>query len=280
MAVQLWLAQRVAHLGGPQRGEIVFTFVSDEESLGPNGAKFLRDINCIHPDILILGGQTDNQLVIAERGVLWVRLTAKGRAAHAGDPEAGDNAIMRMVRLIAGLYAALGPLLERRRDGPLRSTINVGQFHGGHNTNVVPSICTAEIDRRLLPGEKIENAFAELREVLAHLGEPRDTYGVELLTGTNGFSMPHQGKAIAAFRAEIAAVMGTHARFLTATGVSDGRYFADDGIEIVSFGPGSGAQGHAANESVSIDQMVSAATIQIGVVARLLGLSGPDALRG
>ena len=48
-------------------------------------------------------------------------------------------------------------------------------------------------------------------------------------------------------------------KFLNATGVSDGRYYADDGIEIINFGPGSGAQGHAANESVPIAEMVEAA---------------------
>ena len=64
---------------------------------------------------------------------------------------------------------------------------------------------------------------------------------------------------------------GRKVKFLNATGVSDGRYYADDGIEIINFGPGSGAQGHAANESVPIAQMVEAATIQLDVVRRLVG---------
>ena len=56
---------------------------------------------------------------------------------------------------------------------------------------------------------------------------------------------------------------GRKVKFLNATGVSDGRYYADDGIEIINFGPGSGAQGHAANESVPIAEMVEAADIQL-----------------
>ena len=64
---------------------------------------------------------------------------------------------------------------------------------------------------------------------------------------------------------------GRKVKFLNATGVSDGRYYADDGIEIINFGPGSGAQGHAANESVPIGGMVEAAKIQLDVVRRLLG---------
>ena len=37
MAVQLWLAEEIARRGGPAKGELIFTFVADEENLGPNG---------------------------------------------------------------------------------------------------------------------------------------------------------------------------------------------------------------------------------------------------
>jgi acetylornithine deacetylase/succinyl-diaminopimelate desuccinylase-like protein len=144
-------------------------------------------------------------------------------------------------------------------------------FHGGHNTNVVPSACTVEIDRRLLPDEKVKDAFAELRRVVDGAGEPTSQYKVEFLTGTNGFFAPENGAAVAAFAAAVKAKTGRKAKFLNATGVSDGRYYADDNIEIINFGPGSGAQGHAANESVPIAAMVEAAEIQLAVIERLLG---------
>ena len=42
MAVQIWLAEEIARRGGPQTGELIFTFVADEENLGPDGMEFLR----------------------------------------------------------------------------------------------------------------------------------------------------------------------------------------------------------------------------------------------
>src|SRR5215475_9954389 len=271
MAVQLWLAEEIARRGGPQKGELVFTFVADEENLGPEGMAYLRKSGKVRPNVLILGAQTENNLIVAERGVMWARIATKGKAAHAGNPAAGDNAILRMMRLAGALQSYYDKVLPRRVSGAMKSTVNVGMFHGGHNTNVVPSACTVEIDRRLLPGETVKDAFAELKRVVDGVGEPKSQYTVEFLTGTNGFFAPENGQAVAAFEAAVKQKAGRKVKFLNATGVSDGRYYADDGIEIINFGPGSGAQAHAANESVPIAQMVEAAEIQLEVVRRLVG---------
>jgi acetylornithine deacetylase/succinyl-diaminopimelate desuccinylase family protein len=271
MAVQIWLAEEIARHGGPAKGELIFTFVADEENLGPDGMEFLRKTGKVRPDALILGAQTENNLIVAERGVMWARLTTKGRAAHAGNPAAGDNAILRMMRLVGALSSYYEKALARRTSGAMKSTVNVGMFHGGHNTNVVPSACTVEIDRRLLPNEKVKDAFKELKSVIDGVREPKGLYTVEFLTGTNGFFAPENGAAVGAFEAAVKAKTGRKVKFLNATGVSDGRYYADDGIEIINFGPGSGAQGHAANESVPIAGMVEAVEIQMDVVKRLLG---------
>ena len=273
MAVQLWLAEEIARRGGPATGELVFTFVADEENLGPEGMAFLRKSGKVRPDALILGAQTENNLIVAERGVMWARLTTKGKAAHAGNPGAGDNAILRMMRLVGALSSYYDKALATRRAGAMRSTVNVGTFHGGHNTNVVPAACTVEIDRRLLPDEKVTDAFAELKRVVDGVGEPKSQVKIEFLTGTNGFFAPENGRTVAAFEAVVNKQTGRRVKFLNATGVSDGRYYADDGIEIINFGPGSGAEGHAANESVPIAEMVEAAEIQLEVIEKLLSLS-------
>ncbi|MGQ0665095.1 MAG: M20 family metallopeptidase [Pseudomonadota bacterium] len=271
MAVQLWLAEELVRAGGPQRGEVAFTFVADEENLGPDGTAFLREAGYVKPDTLIVGAPTDNEPIVAERGVLWARITSTGRAAHAGNPAAGDNAILRMVRIVGSLEANLAPKLVSRREGPMQSTINLGLIKGGENTNVVPAACMAEIDRRLLPGEDVRTAFAELARAVREAGEPESSFKIEFLTGTNGFHAPAGGQGIAAWSAEIEARTGAKPKFRNALGASDGRYFADDGIEIIVFGPGSDAQGHATNEAIPVEQMVAAARIQKGALDRLVG---------
>ena len=273
MAVHLWLAAEVARSGGPQTGELVFTFVGDEENLGPDGLAYLREVGAVKPTTLIVAAQTRNRLVTEERGVMWVRVTARGKAAHADAPDTDDSAILRMHRVIAAIERDLGARLgDRRSPSGQRSTLSIGRIRGGENTNVVPDHCAIELDRRILPDEDFDRAFDEVARAVAAAGEPPGTLAVELLTGTPGFSAPEGGAGVRAFRESIAAVTGRAPERLNVVGASDGRYFARDRVEIVVFGPGDGADSHKPDEFVALEEMVDAALVQAAVAAQLLGV--------
>jgi len=84
---------------------------------------------------LLVGEPTANALVPAHKGALWLRLEARGRAAHGSSPELGDNAVVRLARAVTALHdVASCPSDERF--GPV--TVNVGRFRGGVQPNVVP----------------------------------------------------------------------------------------------------------------------------------------------
>jgi acetylornithine deacetylase/succinyl-diaminopimelate desuccinylase-like protein len=255
MAVHLWLAREIARRGGPRRGEVVFTFVGDEENLGSQGLAHLREAGAVRPDVLVVAAQTRNRLVLEERGVMWVRVITRGKAAHAGAPESGDSAILRMQQVIA----ALSGIEARVSSTGQRSTLSIGRIRGGENVNVVPDHCTIELDRRILPREDFAACFAEIREAALRAG----AHAVELMTGTPGFSAPDDGAGAQAFGGAIAAVTGRPPQRLNVVGASDARYFARDGIEILVIGPGDGADSHMPNEFVALEEMVEAALIHL-----------------
>ena len=87
---------------------VTFTFVTDEESLGERGMAYLRNAGLVKPDMLFLGAPTSNALITSERGAMWVCIETSGKAAHTGAPEMGDNAVQRVLRLVA--YAQRAPL--------------------------------------------------------------------------------------------------------------------------------------------------------------------------
>lgn len=86
MAVQIWLAEEIARRGGPAKGELIFTFVADEENLGPEGMEYLRKSGKVRPDALILGAQTENNLIVAERGVMWARVMTRATPPMPATP--------------------------------------------------------------------------------------------------------------------------------------------------------------------------------------------------
>lgn len=264
MAVHLWLAREIARRGGPKRGEVVFSFVGDEENLGADGLAYLREVKAIAPDTLIVAAQTRNRLVLEERGVMWVRVTTRGKAAHAGAPHSGDSAILRMQEVIAALHR----LPERNSATGQKSTLSVGRIRGGENINVVPDQCMIELDRRILPEEDFDAAFMEIKEICEKAGAS----SVELLTGTPGFRAPENGAGASAFLEAIRSVTGKAPQPLNVVGASDARYFARDGIEILVFGPGDGADSHIPNEHIALDEMVDAQLIQLAAAERLLRL--------
>jgi acetylornithine deacetylase/succinyl-diaminopimelate desuccinylase family protein len=263
IAVHLWLAREVARRGGPKRGEVVFTFVGDEENLGSNGLAHLREAGLVKPDTLIVAAQTRNRLVLEERGVMWVKVTTRGKAAHAGAPHTGESAILRMQEVIA----ALSRLPERTSGTGQKSTLSVGRIRGGENINVVPDRCVIELDRRILPQDDFDSGFKEVEETALAAGAE----GVELLTGTPGFSAPESGPGAKAFADAIRSLTGKAPQRLNVVGASDARYFARDGIEILVTGPGDGADSHIPNEFVLLQEVVEAASIQLEAFNRLLG---------
>jgi acetylornithine deacetylase/succinyl-diaminopimelate desuccinylase-like protein len=195
----------------PPARDVVLAFTADEEAGGKWGARWLVDN---HPDLfegvteavgevggfsLTLGRQRLYLLQTAEKGIAWMRLTARGTAGH-GSMIQPDNAVTELaeaigrlgrhewpVRLLPSVRAflegaaeALGvefmpndpaPLLakigavSRVIGATLQNTVNPTVLKAGYKVNVVPQAATAEVDGRFLPGYEDE-FYAELDRVL------------------------------------------------------------------------------------------------------------------
>lgn len=98
---------------------------------------------------LLVGEPTSNALVPAHKGALWLRLQARGRAAHGSSPELGDNALVRLARAVVALHdESSWPSDDRFGD----VTANVGKLWGGVQPNVVPDLAEMLLDLRTVPG--------------------------------------------------------------------------------------------------------------------------------
>jgi len=224
----------------------------------------------------VVGEPTELQTVIAARGDAYLEIKITGRAAHAGSPDEGVNAIYGAARLIDDLRgwheelaADVHPLT-----GP--ATVSVGTISGGTGPSIVPAESRLVADRRLLPAETGQQVLDQLRCRIDRL-ELASELGVEteVILDMPGFET--------AADSQIAAVV--HRAGIDAgapesppggwTAACDGGFLARDaGLDVVVFGPGSVTeQAHQADESVPVADLLVAASAYALTILRTLGVS-------
>jgi acetylornithine deacetylase len=97
---------------------------------------------------LLNGEPTHNELATGQRGILSLRLSCSGKAAHSGTPELGRSALWPLLEWLQRLRSIAGP-----HDQDLGPEIwNLGELAGGEAPNVVPANAHASVFARTLPG--------------------------------------------------------------------------------------------------------------------------------
>ncbi|MBM4279132.1 MAG: M20 family metallopeptidase [Deltaproteobacteria bacterium] len=243
------------------QGSLALHLVSDEESHGHQGMGFLAQKGLIKGDAVIVGEPTNLDLVIAQKGALWLRITSFGKSAHGSRPEQGVNAIAKMMHLIDRLNSI--PLLKEH---PLleKPTINIGKIQGGTKINIVPDRCEIEVDRRLLPDENKEEVLREIEEAIksVQVRNPLFKYQIEEIDYAEASEI-HPNEEIVRIGLEAGQeVMGEMPRVRGFSGFTDARFYVNQfSIPTLIFGPGGTDQSHTADESVEVEALIQAAHI-------------------
>jgi len=194
----------------PER-ELIIAFFSDEENGGIFGSHHLVDQ---HPQLfagateaisevggysVYLNGQRSYLLQTGEKALVWIKLVARGTAAH-GSRIIHNNAVTKLAEAVATLGRRQWPLhltatteqllaelarimrvdpLQLTPDelvlstgtaagfiqATLRTTSNPTVLAAGYKHNVIPDVAEALIDIRTMPGEE-DAVLAEVRELI------------------------------------------------------------------------------------------------------------------
>jgi succinyl-diaminopimelate desuccinylase len=257
-------------------GTLDFHLVADEELAGNHGTKVLRDKGLLDQDLCIVGEPTELQLALAERGGAWITVTARGRAAHGSQPHRGVNAITTMSRFLLRLPEVLPDISHPLVGGP---TVNASLISGGSAPNVVPDLCEADIDRRVIPGETdpdvVLKPFEELAERL-RAEHPESDIQVKVREWTDAAEASDGGGLVATAEQAVLEETGRRPSQEGFSGITDGRFYINDAnIPTIILGPGSMTVAHTANESVAVEELVAAARIYARIFVRLLAPALP-----
>ena len=125
------------------------------EEVGCEGAKFLAEEKLLdRAGAIVVAEPTANYPYIGHKGLCWFEIETKGKTAHGSMPEQGDNAILKMSRVIGKLEHFDWQHHEGCGHHPVmgKPTLNIGTIHGGLNPNSVPDSVKLTVDMRTVPG--------------------------------------------------------------------------------------------------------------------------------
>jgi putative selenium metabolism hydrolase len=225
----------------------------------------------VKPDFVVIGEPTKMLVYRGHKGRLEMKVTAKGKSAHAASNHLGDNAIYKLLPVIAGIRDLEPKLGDHEFLG--HGKITVSDMHvKTPSINAVPDEAIIYIDRRMTFGETKEAVKKQVEDLIP--AEFKDTVKLEELfydePSYTGFVFPvdkyfpawayEEGHPLVQAGQEARQLIGLpEAKPGKWNFSTNGIYWAGKaGIPSIGFGPGDEETAHTVNDSVSLDDMVKA----------------------
>ena len=214
----------------------------------------------VYPDL--------HRTAIGHRGVLRLKLTARGRSFHTGglawqDADKSLNAVTGMSAILLGLE---GLTFASKPQPPIFSryhtVITPTLVQGGAGISIVPDRCEAFVDFRLVPGvsrEVVEDGVQRvIDDVLA--ARPQLQVEVEEETYIPPTVIPEDSAIIQAVREAVGDVCGTSPEIFVSGPANESYLLNEYGIPTLTLGPaGDGA--HAVDEYMEVESLYQAMEI-------------------
>jgi len=251
------------------KGDFMIHGVADEETFGRYGTRFLAEKGYVSPrnvDMAVVGegSMKDGRIHArtAVRGRVLVKLLAKGRSAHSSRPEAGVNAVLKMSKVLLAIDA-------HRFDFPPHHllpapTIAPGTvIKGGTKGNVIPELCEAISDVRIVPGMTVEGVLGEIQGIVDGLKDLDPELDIEVTSPLNKppSEIPATHELFRIADEAVRAIVGYELKPVGTSGSNDTSWLTTvAGIPAMAFGPG-GGNAHGADEWTSIEMLVDFAKI-------------------
>ncbi|HEY7782969.1 MAG TPA: M20/M25/M40 family metallo-hydrolase [Ktedonobacterales bacterium] len=226
----------------------------DEESGGAHGtAHVLRSLDW-RPEVVVLpDGGANMRLVTEQKGMLRLRLTAEGQAAHGARPWLGINALERIIAGYQAVRRAYPPPVDED-DWRVSATLTVLR-NRGNAPNTVPDFAEGMLDLRY-PGNGPGASDGQelLRAVRGHLA--RHDVRSDILLHAPPFVLDPDSPWAGRLRDVARGVLDDPMRLVREAGASDARYFGVEGVPVLVFQPVC-ADWHGAGEWIDLESLAA-----------------------
>ena len=267
IAAAVTAIKKVVESGVELRGDIVLVGAAGEETDSCGAERFVRSWGGGRELAgVVIPEPTDFEVVTAHRGMLWLKVTTKGRAAHGSTPELGINAIGSMKSVLDELGGYKIEFEAHKLLGGCSMSINT--IAGGKEINVVPDECEIKIDIRTLPGQDCQAIIDDFEKMFAKLKErnPQFEAEVSIIREVGAMETDSSCDFVKMF-CSIVGASGTKSVGFT----TDGPHFAVLGAPVVIFGPGKPEVCHKPDEYIDIEDVEKAVEYYKDIILKFCG---------
>ncbi|MGB0578675.1 MAG: M20 family metallopeptidase [Limisphaerales bacterium] len=236
--------------------DVLLAAVVDEEYIY-RGVRALVKSFDTKPVAAIVAEPTELRVMRANKGVLRWQIITHGKAAHSAKPHLGADAITAMADVVRA-FADDAPYLKQLSHPLVGSpSLNIGTIQGGDQVNFVPDRCTIEIDRRLIPGEAIDDVVERYDRLLDPVRERHPKIRVEMVkpyTQDAAMDTPEEESVVQSASAALKAMNMPPEPAGVPFGC-DCTKISRAGVPAIIFGPGCIDQAHTADEFIEVRQV-------------------------
>jgi len=180
MIASIYAGKVLIDLGITPEYNFGLALVADEEAGSGYGIQYLIEKGLFSPEDMFLvpdaGNEKGDFIEIAEKSILWFKVTVNGKQGHASRPRTTENALRKGAYLIAEIDEALHRKysdIDELFDEPLSTFEPTRAEKTVDNVNTVPGRFVFYFDCRVLPRY-------DLNEVLSTIESILDGRGAEL----------------------------------------------------------------------------------------------------
>lgn len=241
IALELFLNLQRAHPGL----SFGLAFTSDEERGGADGVRFLFEVIGLRCGLAIVpDGGSIHDVTIAEKGILHLRMTARGKESHAARPWLVPNALLNLTHAIHRVCDHFDTFKDGSPDHWYPTCVPTILNTTNQTINCIPGEASAFIDIRFPPPHTQESLLVKAGELAG------GQVTIEQVMGAGSTHLAPDPLYLQVTEE----LTGEPVKQVRASGGSDARFIEKHGIPVILSRPLVGNL-HGVDEWIDIDSM-------------------------
>ncbi len=240
-------------------------FVADEEVGSVYGIQYLLKQGIFKKDDLILvpdsGSEDGLDIEVAEKSILWIKFTIKGRQYHASRPDNAINAGRESMKFILKLDSMLHEKYTAKNEvfnypystfEPTKHEKNVD------NVNTIPGVETIYLDCRVLPMYDLDNVIDDITNCIRDFEKESKVHiSFEFMQKEQApVNTSPDSNIVKVLSESIKKIKGSEPRIVGIGGGTCAAFFRHDGMDAVVWSTTVPEVAHQADEYCVIDHIV------------------------